>query len=93
MTTHRLINCGLFLAILAIFAIGQMIGGATTEDRAARDVEAAALAAAAEEDLLLQADLAAARVCRLRHGEASFQWTAAGNLVCVPRRGKQVAAL
>ena len=35
-------------------------------------------------------DLAAAELCRLEHGEAGFTWTAAGALVCLPRRGKPV---
>lgn len=35
-------------------------------------------------------DMAAAEICRLEHGEAGFTWTAAGALVCLPRRGKPV---
>ena len=36
----------------------------------------------------LRRDLAAARICREAHGDASFTWTAAGELVCIPRQGK-----
>lgn len=35
----------------------------------------------------LRRDLAAARICRETHGEASFAWTHDGELVCIPRRG------
>ena len=35
----------------------------------------------------LRRDLAAARICREAHGDASFTWTAAGELVCIPRQG------
>jgi hypothetical protein len=38
----------------------------------------------------LRRDLAAAKLCRLTLGESSFTWTEAGQLVCIPRRGKQV---
>ena len=38
----------------------------------------------------LRRDLAAAELCRIEHGEAGFTWTAAGALVCLPRRGKPV---
>lgn len=36
----------------------------------------------------LRRDLAAAKLCREAHGESSFQWTAADELVCIPRQGK-----
>ena len=37
-------------------------------------------------------DLAAAALCREQHGETGFTWTAAGELVCIPRHGKKVLA-
>ena len=37
-------------------------------------------------------DMAAAKLCREQHGEAGFTWTAAGELVCIPRHGKKVLA-
>ena len=40
----------------------------------------------------LHRDLAAAALCREQHGEASYQWTAAGELVCIPRHGHKVLA-
>lgn len=40
----------------------------------------------------LRRNLSAADLCRDRHGEAGFTWTAAGKLVCIPRRGKQILA-
>ena len=40
----------------------------------------------------LRRDLAAAKLCREEHGEASFTWTQAGQLVCIPRRGRAVLA-
>jgi hypothetical protein len=36
-------------------------------------------------------DLAAAQLCRETVGESAIQWTAAGALVCVPRKGRAVA--
>lgn len=39
----------------------------------------------------LRRDMAAAAVCREQHGESSFTWTEAGQLVCIPRRGGKVA--
>jgi hypothetical protein len=44
----------------------------------------------AERDL--RRDMAAAALCREQHGEAGFTWTAAGELVCIPRHGKKVLA-
>ena len=37
-------------------------------------------------------DMAAAKLCRETHGESLVRWSAAGELVCVPRYGKQVAS-
>ena len=37
-------------------------------------------------------DMAAAKLCRQEHGESSFTWTAAGELVCIPRHGKRQLA-
>lgn len=37
-------------------------------------------------------DMAAAKLCRQEHGESGFTWTAAGELVCVPRHGKRQLA-
>jgi len=41
----------------------------------------------------LRRDMAAAEICRLQHGEAGFTWNTAGELVCLPRRGKPVTHL
>lgn len=41
----------------------------------------------------LRRDLAAAKLCRQQHGEGSFTWNAAGQLVCVPRKGYAVATV
>ena len=41
----------------------------------------------------LHRDLAAARICREDHGDASFTWTVDGELVCIPRhRNGQLAS-
>lgn len=45
---------------------------------------------ASEED---RRDMDAAKSCRLQHGEAGFTWNTAGELVCLPRRGKPVTHL
>ena len=37
-------------------------------------------------------DMASARICREAHGEASFSYTADGQLVCIPRHGRRVLA-
>ena len=37
-------------------------------------------------------DMAAAKLCRETHGESLVRWTAAGELVCVPRHGKRQLA-
>jgi hypothetical protein len=38
-------------------------------------------------------DMAAAKLCRETHGESLVRWTAAGELVCVPRHSKQAQRL
>ena len=37
-------------------------------------------------------DMRAAAYCRQLHGEASMEWSASGELVCIPRQGKKVIA-
>lgn len=44
-----------------------------------------------EEARTLRRDLAAAALCREQHGEAGYTFTEAGQLVCIPRRGRKVA--
>ena len=51
-----------------------------------------AVDAQTQADLDWHRDMAAAALCRQQHGEASFTWTAAGELVCIPRHGKKVLA-
>jgi len=41
----------------------------------------------------LRRDLAAAAICREEHGESGYTWTEAGQLDCLPRKGKRVAGL
>ena len=38
-------------------------------------------------------DMAAAKLCRETHGESLVRWTAASELVCVPRHSKQAQRL
>jgi hypothetical protein len=90
-----LINYALAAAIAACLSMAYLLD-------APSEIEAMVATAAAVTDAQEQAarelrrDLAAARLCRELHGEAGYQWSAAGEVVCVPRRGKrqtQVAAL
>ena len=61
------------------------------DDHSGEWAESAALQASMKlEDEDLQRDIDAAKRCREEHGEAGFTWTAAGALVCLPRRGKPV---
>lgn len=38
----------------------------------------------------MRRDIAAVQVCRETVGESFIRWTEAGQLVCVPRKGKEV---
>jgi hypothetical protein len=45
-----------------------------------------------QKDVRLYRDRLAAEHCRERHGESSFEYSASGELVCIPRHGKKVIA-
>ena len=77
------------LAILALYAVVQQ---ADAQDHSAEWQASEALDA--EQRLAqstLRRDMAAAALCREQHGEASFVWTEAGMLVCIPRHSFKVA--
>ena len=57
-----------------------------TESQALIDAQRAAVGA-------FKRDMAAAKLCRETHGESLVRWTAAGELVCVPRHSKQAQRL
>lgn len=61
----------------------------STENAIAVDLEDAQRMQDAE----LRRDMAAAKQCREEHGESGFTWTVDNRLVCIPRRGRKVAAL
>jgi hypothetical protein len=42
---------------------------------------------------LMRREIAGRAVCRERHGEADARWDDEGNLICRPRKFKEVAAL
>ena len=42
---------------------------------------------------LMRREVAGRAVCRERHGEADARWDDEGNLICRPRKFKEVAAL
>ena len=87
MHTHRLINWTLAAGIAAILSTSYMLDGPT--DNHAEHAQAKSLTdAQREEKRLYRRDLAAAAVCREQHGEAGYTWSAAGELVCIPRKGK-----
>lgn len=96
MTLHRLINLTLAAAIAACLSISYLLD-APGELRAVVATAAAVTDAEQQAARELRRDLAAAKLCREQHGEAGYQWTEAGALVCIPRRGKRhietVAAL
>jgi hypothetical protein len=88
MTSHRLINWLAALAVVALFAAVQH-QDALDAIRDKQAQVASTVEAQRTQDRLLRRDLAAAALCREQHGEAGYQWNAADQLVCVPRKGKR----
>ena len=90
MSPQTAINWLLALAIAAILSISYLLDGPT--DHRAERAQAQSLSDAQRADAAaLRRDLAAAKLCREQFGEATFQWTYAGDLVCIPRKGVAVA--
>ena len=89
MTSHRIINILAAIAVVALFAAVQH-QDALDEIKHAKAHASALADAQIDAARALRRDLAAAAVCREQHGEAGYTWTAAGELVCIPRRGKRV---
>ena len=92
MTLQRLLNLAMAAAICACLSLAHLLD-APGELRAVADTASATTDAEHQAAADLRRDLGAQKLCRDAHGEASFRWTPAGQLVCKPRRGKQVAAL
>ena len=85
----------LILVTAVVLAIAYLLGvfGPGLDDLDATRLTAqAAVDAQTQADLDWHRDMAAAALCRSQHGETSFTWTAAGDLVCIPRHGKKVLA-
>lgn len=76
-----------FFAVL-LGVIGPSLDDHSDEMRVAADLTDAQAQAQRE----LRRDLASAAICREAHGESSFTYTQSGQLVCIPRKGKQVLA-
>lgn len=84
---------------LATVAITLLIGTALStahlldeHDGQAEMAQARAMEQQQREDArALRRDMAAAAMCREQHGEAGYTFTEAGQLVCIPRRGRKVA--
>ena len=87
MTTHRIINWLLAAAMATILCTAYLLDGpniiSTEQAHYMSLVDAKRDAARTQ-----RRDLAAAALCREQHGEATFTWTAADQLVCIPRKGK-----
>lgn len=83
-----LVNVTALVAILA--GLLSFVGPAIDDYTAAADQAKAASEAEAQAARELRRDLAAAKLCRLSHGEAGFTWTASGQLVCIPRHGNRI---
>lgn len=89
MTTNRLVNTALLALMLALFTLGQLLDGPS--DHSAEMAQSADLVQAQQaQRMAASRDFAAARQCRREYGEADYRWTASGQLVCVPRKGKAV---
>ena len=85
--SHRILNWALAGAIVLLYAAVQQLDGidSHSEEMAVAASISDAQKQAAEET---KRDLAAARLCRESHGNSGYQWTADGELVCVPRKRK-----
>ena len=80
------------LAVLFIVFVTAALGPSLDDIEADLATQQSLVDAQEQADADLRRDLAAAQLCRYTVGESSFTWTAAGQLVCIPRRGKQVVA-
>jgi hypothetical protein len=80
------------LAVLAIAAVTSWLGPALDDVQTELAVQQSLVDAQKQAQAELRRDLAAAALCRHQHGEAGYTWNAAGQLVCIPRRGKTVLA-
>ena len=76
---------------LLLGALGIALDGEDRRDemRVFTELDAAQKQSAA----LMRREIAGRAVCRERHGEADARWDDQGNLICRPRKFKEVAAL
>jgi hypothetical protein len=87
MTTHRLINWLLAAAIAVAMSSAYLLDGPNVIS--AEQAHYMSLVDSKREAArTVRRDLAAAALCREQHGEATYTWTAAEQLVCIPRKGK-----
>lgn len=85
--SHRLLNWTLAGAIVLLYAAVQQLDGI---DSHAEEMAVSASLSDAQKQAAAETrrDMAAARACRETHGNSGYQWTADGELVCVPRKKK-----
>jgi len=79
-------------AVAAIVCVTAYLGPSIDDIAADLAVQQSIVDAQEQARSELRRDLAAAKLCREIHGEAGYQWTAAGQLVCTPRKGKPTPA-
>ena len=92
-TPYRLRDVALIAGVVAAMACFTAYLGPSPDDiRADLAVQQSIVDAQEQARVELRRDLAAAKLCREIHGEAGYQWTAAGQLVCTPRKGKPTPA-
>lgn len=90
---NQTLNTWLIALLLALMLSTSYLldGPSGHNDYAAAQAQVLALRdAQRQEDATLRRDLAAAKMCRLEHGESSYTWTASNELVCLPRKGRAV---
>ena len=96
MSLNHFINLALAAAIAACLSMAWMLD-APSDMQALIDTARASTDAEQQAARDLRRDLAAARLCRELHGDSGYQWSAAGEVICIQRSGKRetqkVAAL
>ena len=84
MKLHRILNWVLAAVIAAMLSYGQIFDRHRLDLADSTNMTNAQRLSRPENDR----DIAAAKLCRELRGEAGFTWSAAGELVCIPRRGR-----
>ena len=93
MNPYRLLDVICVAALVGLFTFLLAFVGPSLDDHSAEMRSTQALSDAQKQAAReLRRDMAAAALCREQHGEAGYQFTAAGELVCIPRHGKKTLA-